>query len=268
MTYKTLQLEINDKVATVWMNRPGQHNAFDENLVREMTDVIEMLSKDAHVRVLVLAGRGANFSAGADLAWMKRQGAASVEDNAADAAAMGRMFLALRECPKPLIARVQGAAIGGGMGLVAACDIAVAAPNAVFATSEVRLALIPAVISPLIAAAIGERHCRRYFLTGERMDATRAHALGLVHEVSDRDSLDDVVEGIVAALLRGAPQAVQEAKSLVGRISGRTIDGALVSEMAELIAARRASQEAREGLSAFLEKRDPGWIAERPKGSG
>ncbi|MVA18975.1 enoyl-CoA hydratase/isomerase family protein [Agrobacterium vitis] len=266
MIYKTLDLELNGAVATVWMNRPDRHNAFDETLIRDMTLAVETLSENDSVHVLVLAGRGASFSAGADLEWMKRQGAATVADNAADAAAMGRMFMALRNCPKPLIARIQGAAIGGGMGLVAACDIAIAAPDAVFATSEVRLALIPAVISPLVAAAIGERQCRRYFLTGERMGVAQAHALGLVHEIAEKDGLDDAVARIVADLLKGAPGAVREAKALITRISGRRFDDALVSETAELIAARRGSDEAREGLSAFLEKRKPGWIADRSQG--
>lgn len=266
MINETLDLELNGAVATVWMNRPDRHNAFNETLIREMTRAVETLSEDESVRVVVLAGRGANFSAGADLAWMKRQGTASLEDNVADATAMGRMFLALRNCTKPVVARVQGAAIGGGMGLVAACDIAVAAPDAVFATSEVRLALIPAVISPLVAAAIGERQCRRYFLTGERMGVERAHALGLIHEISEKEGLDDAVARIVAELLKGAPGAVKEAKALIARISGRRFDAALVSETAELIAARRASDEAREGLSAFLEKRKPGWVDERSEG--
>ncbi|MCF1485429.1 MULTISPECIES: enoyl-CoA hydratase/isomerase family protein [Rhizobium/Agrobacterium group] len=266
MIYKTLDLELNGAVATVWMNRPDLHNAFDEMLIQDMTLAIEALSENDSVRVLVLAGRGASFSAGADLAWMKRQGAATVADNFADAAAMGRMFMALRNCPKPLIARIQGAAIGGGMGLVAACDIAVAAPGTVFATSEVRLALIPAVISPLVAAAIGERQCRRYFLTGERMGVEKAHALGLVHEIAEKDGLDDAVKRIVADVLKGAPGAVTEAKALITQISGRRFDAALVSEMAERIAARRGTDEAREGLSAFLEKRKPGWIADRKEG--
>lgn len=266
MIYETLELEMNGSVATVWMNRPDRHNAFNETLIRELTLAIEALSTDERVRVLVLAGRGVSFSAGADLAWMKRQGAASVEDNIADAAAMGNMFLALRDCPKPVIARVQGAAIGGGMGLVAACDIAVAAPDAVFATSEVRLALIPAVISPLVAAAIGERQCRRYFLTGERMGVQQAYTLGLVHEMSEKDGLDDAVARMAADLLKGAPGAVREAKALLTRVTGRRFDGALVSETAKLIAARRASDEAREGLSAFLEKRTPGWVDQRSEG--
>lgn len=266
MTYKTLDLELNDAVATVWMNRPDRHNAFNETLIREMTLAIDALTENDRVRVLILAGRGTHFSAGADLEWMKRQGAASVADNAADAASMGRMFMALRNCPKPLIARVQGAAIGGGMGLVAACDIAVAAPDAVFATSEVRLALIPAVISPLVAVAIGERQCRRYFLTGERMGVEQAQALGLVHEIAEKDGLDTAVARITADVMKGAPGAVKEAKALITQISGRRFDEGLVSEMAGLIATRRGSDEAREGLSAFLEKRKPGWIADQSEG--
>jgi methylglutaconyl-CoA hydratase len=263
MTYETLAIELSGAVATVWMNRPERHNAFDETFIQDMTRSFKTLSENEDIRVIVLAGRGASFCAGADLAWMKRQGAASHADNAADAEVMGQMFMTVRGCPKPVVARVHGAAIGGGMGLVAACDIAVAAPEAVFATTEVRLALIPAVISPLVAAAIGERQCRRYFLTGERMTAARAHALGLVHEIAESESLDDAVSRITADLQKGAPEAVTEAKSLITRIGGRSFDDGLVCETAGLIAARRASDEASEGLSAFLEKRKPSWIVGR-----
>lgn len=266
MTHETIDIETDGAVATIWMDRPDRHNAFNETLIRELTEALETLAGRQDIRVLVLAGRGASFSAGADLEWMKRQGAASTAENTADATAMGHMFMTLRHCAKPVVARVQGAAIGGGMGLVAACDVAVAAPGAVFATSEVRLGLIPAVISPLIAAAIGERQCRRYFLTGERMTAERAQAIGLVHEVAGEDSLDAAVARVVADLLKGAPQALAEAKALMSRVVGRSFENVLVSETAGLIAARRASDEAREGLSAFLEKRDPGWLDRRSKG--
>lgn len=261
MTYETLDIETEGAVATVWMNRPDRHNAFNETLIHEMTGAVETLAGRNDICVLILAGRGASFSAGADLDWMKRQGAAAKAENTADAVAMGRMFMTLRDCPKPVVARVQGAAIGGGMGLVAACDIAVAAPGAVFATSEVRLALIPAVISPLVATAIGERQCRRYFLTGERMSADQAEAIGLVHKVASEEDLDAAVARVVADLLKGAPQALTEAKALISHIAGRSVEAGLVSETASMIAARRASDEAREGLSAFLEKRKPGWLS-------
>lgn len=260
MTYETLEIDLAGPVATIWMNRPDQHNAFNEVLIGELTDAVARLSARDDVRLLVLGGRGPSFSAGADLAWMKRQGAASEAENRADAAAMGQMFMAVRHCPKPVIARVQGAAIGGGLGLVAACDIAVAVPDAVFATTEVRLGLIPAVISPLVAAAIGERQCRRYFLTGERIAAPEAKAIGLVHEVAD-GGLDAAVVRVTANLLKGAPQAQKEAKALIDRISGRGFGAEVVSEMADLIAARRATDEAKDGLSAFLEKRKPGWLS-------
>ena len=262
MTYETLTIEITGAVARIWMNKPERRNAFDETLIEELTEAITSLAQRDDVRALVLAGRGASFSAGADLGWMKRQGSASAEDNKADAVAMGRMFMTLRNCPKPVIARVQGAAIGGGMGLVAACDIVIATPEAFFATSEVRLALIPAVISPFVAAAIGERQCRRYFLTAERMSAMEAQALGLVHLVADKDELDAVVERVLKDISKGAPQALTEAKALVTRIAGRTQDEDLIAELAEVIAERRATDEAREGLSAFLEKRKPGWISQ------
>jgi methylglutaconyl-CoA hydratase len=266
MIFETLDIDISGAVATIWMNRPDRHNAFDETLIRELTEAVDTLTARDDIRVLVLAGRGASFSAGADLGCMKRQGAATEDQNAADALAMGRMFMALRHAQKPIIARVQGAAIGGGMGLVAACDIAVAAPEAVFATSEVRLALIPAVISPLVAAAIGERQCRRYFLTGERISAERAEAIGLIHEIAGEDGLDAAVARIAADLLKGAPEALTEAKALITRVAGRPFESDLVAETAGLIAARRATDEAREGLSAFLEKRKPGWIDQRQEG--
>lgn len=265
MTYTALEIDTDGPVATIWMNRPDRHNAFDEVLISELTEAVEALSTQDEIRVLILAGRGASFSAGADLAWMRRQGAASEHENARDAAAMGRMFMALRHCPKPVVARVQGAAIGGGMGLVAACDIAVAAPEAVFATTEVRLALIPAVISPLVVAAIGERQSRRYFLTGERISAARALSIGLIHEIAESD-LDQAVSSTVTDLLKGAPQAQRQAKELIDQVSGRGFDEAVVSETAGLIAERRASEEAKEGLSAFLEKRKPAWIAQRSEG--
>lgn len=263
MTFETLDIDLDGAVATLWMNRPDRHNAFDETLIRELTKAIETLAAKDDIRVLVLAGRGASFSAGADLGWMKRQGAAGEAENTADALAMGRMFMALRHAPKPVIARVQGAAIGGGMGLVAACDIVVAAPEAVFATSEVRLALIPAVISPLVAAAIGERQCRRYFLTAERIPAERARTIGLVHEIAGEDGLDAAVARIIADLMKGAPEALTEAKALISHVGGRPFAEDLVAETAGLIAARRATVEAREGLSAFLEKRKPGWIGQQ-----
>lgn len=264
MNFETLDIEKKGAVATIWMNRPDKHNAFNETLIGEMTAALDGLGAEDSIRVLVLAGRGASFSAGADLAWMKRQGAASQADNAADAAAMGRMFLTLRHSSKPVVARVQGAAIGGGMGLVAACDIAIAAPEATFATTEVRLALIPAVISPLVAAAVGERQCRRYFLTGERIGAEQAKAIGLVHEIA-AEGLDEAVAGVVRDLLKGAPQAAAEAKELIGRVARRPFDEALVAETAGLIAARRASEEAREGLTAFFDKRKPAWLDPRPE---
>lgn len=265
MTYTVLEIETAGPVATIWMNRPDRHNAFDETLIAELTEAVEQLSAQDEIRVLVLAGRGPSFSAGADLAWMKRQGAASEHDNMRDAAAMGRMFMALRHCTKPVVARIHGAAIGGGMGLVAACDIAVATPEAVFATTEVRLALIPAVISPLVVAAIGERQARRYFLTGERISAARALSIGLIHEIAEND-LDEAVAGIVSDLLKGAPQAQNQAKALIDQVSGRGFDEDVVGETASLIAERRASDEAKEGLSAFLEKRKPEWIAQRSEG--
>jgi methylglutaconyl-CoA hydratase len=259
MAYETLDIETSGPVATLWMNRPDRHNAFDETLIAELTGAVQSLALQPDIRVLVLAGRGQSFSAGADLAWMKRLGAASQAENVEDAAAMGRMFAALRHCPKPIVARVHGPAIGGGLGLVAACDIALAAEGAVFATPEVRLALIPAVIAPLVIAAIGERQCRRYFLTGERFSAAQALTLGLVQEVVPDAALDSRLAEMTEALLAGAPDAQAEAKALISEVAGRPLDAATTDLTARRIAGRRATAEAREGLSAFLARRRPAW---------
>jgi methylglutaconyl-CoA hydratase len=248
-------------VATVWMNRPEVHNAFNEALIGELTRACEELGGDDAVRVIVLAGRGRSFSAGADLAWMKRAGEASEAENYADARRLALMLRALAEIPKPTVARVQGAALGGGMGLACACDICVAAEEAVFATSEVRFGLIPATIGPYVVRAIGERQAARYFQTAERIDAARAERLGLVHEVVATAELDARIAEIVAALLQGGPQALAAAKRLIGAVGTRAVSEKTLDDTARRIAALRATAEAREGLAAFLDKRPPAWAA-------
>ncbi|MCR5868449.1 enoyl-CoA hydratase/isomerase family protein [Aquincola sp. J276] len=246
-------------VAWLWMSRAEVHNAFDESLIAELTGALQALDADEAVRVIVLAGRGKSFSAGADLNWMKRQGAASTEDNLADARRLAELFRVLAECRTPTIARVQGAAMGGGMGLAAACDICVASTAASFATSEVRLGILPGVISPYVVRAIGERQAYRYFQTAERISASRARELGLVHEVAEPEQLDAAVQAVVDALLAGGPKAQAASKALIRAVAHRPVEAALIEDTARRIAELRATPEAKEGLGAFLDKRAPAW---------
>lgn len=254
-----LDIEHRGPVAWLWMNRAELHNAFDEHLIAELTAALQALDADEAVRVIVLAGRGKSFSAGADLNWMKRQGAASQQDNLADARKLAELFRVLASCSTPTLARVQGAAMGGGMGLAAACDICVASTAASFATSEVRLGILPGVISPYVVRAIGERQAYRYFQTAERIGAARARELGLVHEVAEPEQLDTAVQALVDALLAGGPKAQAASKDLISAVAGRPVDAALIEDTARRIAELRATPEAREGLSAFLDKRAPAW---------
>ena len=258
--FTALEIELNGPVATIWMNRPDLHNAFDETLITELTAACMALDDDADVRVVVLAGRGKSFSAGADLNWMKRAANNGLDDNLNDARALAHMLRTLAEMKKPTIARVQGAALGGGMGLAAACDIAVASTKAVFATSEVKFGIIPAVISPYVLRAIGPRQALRYFQSGERFSARRAYEIGLVNEVCERDDLDATLERLVEPLIAGAPQAQQAAKDLIEAIDGRPIDDDVSEETAQRIARQRATDEARDGIAAFLDKRTPSWL--------
>jgi len=250
-------------VATLTLNRPAVHNAFDEALIAALTDCLTALAGDPAVRAVVLRAAGHSFSAGADLNWMRRAAAYGDAENIADAERLGVLLQTLATLPKPTVAVVQGAAIGGGAGLVAACDVVIAAERARFAFSEVRLGLIPAVISPVVIAAIGARAARRYFLTAERFDASTARGLGLVHEVVAEEALDETLERTLGLLLANAPQAMAAAKSLVSDVAGRRYDQALMADLAHRIAARRASPEGREGLAAFLEKRPPRWPERR-----
>lgn len=254
-----IEIERNGVVATLWLNRPDKHNAFDEHLIAAITDGLRALGADEAVRVVVLAGRGRSFSAGGDLDWMRRAAGYGYEQNLADANALARMLRTLAELPKPTIARVHGAALGGGMGLACACDIAVASEAAVFATSEVKFGLIPATIGPYVLRAIGARQAQRYFQTAERIDATRALQIGLVHEVVGAAALDAKIDEIATALRAGGPAAQHAAKQFIANVGGRPIDDALVASTAASIARIRATDEAREGLSAFLEKRGAAW---------
>jgi len=262
MPFQALEIELTGPVATIWMNRPDLHNAFDELLIAELTAACIALDEDKDVRVVVLAGRGKSFSAGADLNWMKRAANNGLADNLNDARALARMLRTLAEMKKPTIARVQGAALGGGMGLAAACDIAVAATKAVFATSEVKFGIIPSAISPYVLRAIGARQATRYFQSAERISAERAREIGLVHECVDLEQLNAKVGEIADSLLQGGPLAQAAAKDLIRAVAGQPVNETLVEETAHRIAHLRATPEAREGIAAFLDKRSPAWIGE------
>jgi methylglutaconyl-CoA hydratase len=259
--FETVEIEEGNGVATIWMNRPDVHNAFNAQLIADLTAAFQALSLSESVRVIILAGRGKSFSAGADLNWMKAAGEASLEANVEDARKLALMLRALAELEKPTIARVQGAALGGGMGLAAACDICIASLKASFATSEVKFGIIPSAISPYVLRAIGARQATRYFQTAERIDARRAQDIGLVHEAVDDDGLDAAVEAIVRSLLAGGPKAQAAAKKLIRDVSDRPIADELVEETARRIASLRSTPEAKEGLAAFIEKRPPRWTA-------
>jgi methylglutaconyl-CoA hydratase len=259
--YSTLVIENTGKVATIWMNRPEVFNAFNEQLIADLTDACRMLDMDPAVRVVVLAGRGKHFSAGADLNWMRRAAEGSDADNLEDARRFARMLHALSGLSKPTIARIQGAALGGGTGLAAACDMAVASEDAVFSTSEVKFGIIPAVISPYVLRAIGPRQALRYFQTAERISAQRAMSIGLVSEVTPVDALDACVAALIEPLLAGAPSAQKAAKDLIEAIKGRPIDEDTLEDTARRIARQRATAEGRDGVAAFLDKRPPAWLA-------
>jgi methylglutaconyl-CoA hydratase len=259
--FKTLAVERQRQVATIWMDRPEVLNAFNEQLIDDLNDACLQLDTDPSVRVVVLAGRGKHFSAGADLNWMRRAAEASEADNLADARRFARMLRTLSGLSKPTIARIQGAALGGGTGLAAACDMAVASSDAVFATSEVKFGIIPAVISPYVLRAIGPRHALRYFQSAERISAERALAIGLVNEVTPVDGLDTGVAALIEPLLAGAPSAQKAAKELIEAIRGRPIDEHTLEETAQRIARQRATAEGRDGVASFLDKRSPAWLA-------
>ena len=246
-------------VARLTLNRPEVHNAFNDTLIADLTAALEELEADPQVRVVVLASTGRSFSAGADLTWMKRMAANSEAENRADAQRLAGLMRRLNDLAKPTVALVQGPAFGGGVGLVACCDIAIAAEGAGFCLSEVKLGLIPAAIGPYVMAAIGARAARRYFLTAETFSAVQAERLGLVHQVVASKALEAVAEDVLQALLKAGPIAQAAAKDLVKALSGRVVDDALVDDTALRIARLRAGAEAREGVAAFLEKRKPAW---------
>ena len=254
-----IQVEQRGAVVRVTLNRPDVRNAFNETLIQELTAWAESIRPGGSARVAVLSGAGKVFCAGADLAWMAKTVAYSHEENVRDARALSRMFEALNRLPVPLIGRVHGAALGGGIGLAAVCDIVVAAEDAIFGFTEVKLGIIPAVISPFAIAKIGQSAARELFLTGARFSAARAREIGLVHSVADAADLDRVVEKHVNDLLSSGPRAVTAAKALIAAVAASDMDSA-TEHTAESIARQRVSVEGQEGMRAFLEKRTPAWI--------
>ncbi|MBN7798303.1 enoyl-CoA hydratase/isomerase family protein [Parahaliea mediterranea] len=263
MTNPRVTLDIDKRgVATVALNRPDKHNAFDDVFIGELRDHFEALAARDDVRVVVLASAGKNFSAGADLGYMKRMAGYDYGHNMRDAEGLAAMLKALFELPQPTIARVQGAAFGGAVGLVSCCDMAVASEGASFSLSEVKIGLVPATISPYVIRAIGERAARRYFVTAERFRAAEALRLGLVSEVVAEDELDTALERLVSAVLGNGPEAVRAAKDLVHSVAGKPITRELVEDTCARIAHIRVSEEGQEGLSAFLDKRQPRWNQE------
>jgi len=256
---RTVRVAVEGEVARVALARPEARNAFDDRLIGELTDTFARLSDDPAVRVILLSGDGPSFCAGADVGWMRRAGGYSPEQNEADAARMADMLRAIDTCSRPVVAAVHGHAMGGGVGLVAAADIAIAAEGTVFSLSEVKLGILPSVISPYVLRAIGPRAARDLFLTGDRFDAREAHGIGLVHGVVPLEELELACGRKVDSLLSSGPEAVRAAKRLIAQVTGRSPEDARDLTV-RTIAERRASAEAKEGLSAFLEKRRAAWV--------
>ncbi|NGP53939.1 enoyl-CoA hydratase-related protein [Thioalkalivibrio sp. XN8] len=251
-------------IATLTLNRPEVHNAFDAALVQRLTELLVAVKERGAARAVVLTGAGRSFSAGADLNWMRAMAACTEEENFEDALQLADLMALLNSMPLPTVARVNGHAYGGGVGLLACCDLVLASNEARFALSEVRLGLVPAVISPYVIAAIGERNARRLFLSGEAMNAKLARRVGLVHEIAKPNRLDAALEDQLGMLLRGGPVALRESKQLIATVTGHQLsaDDALKRRTAEIIAQLRGSAEGQEGLAAFLEKREPAWIGQ------
>lgn len=268
-TYQTLIVERNTSntsnngsapVATITLNRPEVRNAFNQETIAEITRAFTELGAIAEVRAIVLTANGVSFCAGADLNWMKAMADYTPEQNREDAGQLAAMLQAIYDCPKPVIARVQGDCYAGGLGLVAACDIVVAVDTAHFCLSEVRIGLIPATISPYVIKAIGQSAARRYFITAERFSAETAQRIGLVHEAVGIDALDETVSALLKSLLAASPAAVKDAKRLVRDVAGQPLSAELIAATVEGIARSRASEQGREGVRAFLEKRKPSWL--------
>ncbi len=260
VVHTTLALTVDNAVASVVLNRPEVHNAFNATLIAELTALLRALDADPQVRAVVLAGAGKSFCAGADLHWMQQMAGFSPRQNRADAGTLAAMLAVLDGLSKPTLARVHGAAFGGGAGLVACCDVAIGTADATFAFSEARLGLIPAAISPYVVAAIGARAARRYFLSAERFSAAEAYRLGLLHELVPAEELDARIGALLGALLSAGPRAQAECKLLLRAIVNRPVDARIVADTARRIARVRASPEGREGVAAFLGKRKAAWV--------
>ena len=257
----TLKIDVADLIGSITLNRPNVRNAFNDEVIAEITQAFIELGSREDIRCIVLAGEGSAFCAGADLNWMRRMADFSREENLADAGKLSEMLRVIYECPKPTVARVQGDVVAGGMGLVACCDVAVSVESAGYCLSEVKLGLIPATISPYVIRALGERAAHRYFLTAERFSAQEALRLGFVHEIVSADQLDAKVSEITQALVKNSPNAVKVCKKLVQDVAGQEISQPLIAKTVQGIADIRASEQGREGVSAFLEKRKPSWLA-------
>ena len=261
MTPSSLHLAFDAGVARITLAQPDIRNAFNDAMIADITQTFLRVGERSDVRAVVLAAEGQSFCAGADLNWMRRMADYSRDENRVDAGKLADMLRVIYECPKPTLARVQGDVYAGGMGLVAACDMAVAVETAGFCLSEVKIGLIPATISPYVIRAMGARAAHRYFLTGERFDAFEARRIGLVHEVVAAEALDDALDRLLEPLLRAGPAAVRACKRLVMDVAGREIDAGLIAATVESIANIRASAEGKEGVQAFLAKRKPSWLA-------
>ena len=268
MKYQTLQLTAQHGVGVIWMNRPEVRNAFNETMIAELTQAFQSADADQGIRAVVLAGHGPAFCAGADLNWMKKMSGYSLKENRADAMGLAAMMNTIYMMKKPTVARVHGSAFAGGMGLVAACDIAIAAQEAEFCLSEVKLGLNAATISPYVVAAMGERHARRYFLTAERFSAAEAFRIGLVHDLATMEELDASVNTLLGHLLAASPAAIAASKALIRSVARAPIDQKMIADTAARIAAARASADGKEGIRSFLEKRKPVWAMTETAASG
>lgn len=261
---KTLKIERDARgVALIAMNRPEVHNAFDEAMIREVIEAFRDLGGDDSVRVIIVAAEGKSFCAGADLNWMKRASEYDEDQNREDAGELALMLNAIYACPKPVIARVQGNAFGGGVGVVAAADIAIGVSDVQFALSEVKLGIIPAVISPYVIEAIGARYAHRYFITAERFSGSEAYRIGLLHDLAPSiDAMDEMISALCTTLLGNGPRAIEAAKNLIQAVAQKPIDDELMEDTIERIAQIRSTPEAKEGIGAFLQKRKPNWVKE------
>ncbi|HYC91492.1 MAG TPA: enoyl-CoA hydratase/isomerase family protein [Thermoanaerobaculia bacterium] len=260
MAYNTLLVELADGVLTVTLNRPDVHNAFNDELIAEAIDLFSNLDTSA-ARAIVLKGTGKNFCAGADLNWMSRMVSYTRDQNVRDSSLLAKMYALMNECPLPVVGRIHGAAIGGGVGLVSVCDVAISMSTSQFGLSEVKLGILPAVISPYVIAKIGQTHARALFLTGERFNAERAQRIGLVHRVVESEAeLDAAVYETVTQLKTSGPEAVRECKKLIAHVAAHELADAIPYTI-EAIATRRVSDEGQEGMKAFLEKGLASWVS-------